>query len=193
MEHINEEVIDNYILRVYYDEYPSNPREDENLTKMVCFHKRYDLGDKHDINHDDFESWNEMEKYLTGIEKPIVIKPLYLYDHSGITISTSSFSCRWDSGQVGFVYIRKEDVRNEFSIKRCGQNMVERCNVILEGEVEVYDKYIQGLVYGFRVFKVTDGDEEELESCWGFYDEDECLTEAKCIMEWYKTNEQVVV
>jgi hypothetical protein len=193
MEHINEEVIDNYILRVYYDESPSDPREDENLTKMVCFHKRYNLGDDHDFKADDFDSWDEMEKYLTGVEKPIVIKPLYMYDHGGITIRTSPFGDRWDSGQVGFVYIRKEDVRNEFSIKRCGQNMVERCNVILEGEVEVYDKYIQGLVYGYRVFKVTDGVEDELEACWGFYDEDECMVEAKCIMEWYKHNEQVMV
>jgi hypothetical protein len=193
MEHIKEEVIDNYILRVYYDESPSDPREDENLTKMVCFHPRHTLGDDHDFKVDDFDGWAEMEKYLTGVEKPIVIKSLYLFDHGGVTIGTRPFGDRWDSGQVGFVYIRKEDVRNEFSIKRCGQNMVERCNVILNGELEVYDKYLQGLVYGYRVFKVTDGIEEELEACWGFYDEDECMTEAKCIMEWYKHNEQVMV
>lgn len=193
MEHIKEEVIDNYILRVYYDDSPSDPREDENLTKMVCFHNRYNLGDDHDFKADDFNGWAEMEKYITGVEKPIVIKSLYLFDHGGITIGTRPFGDRWDSGQVGFVYIRKEDVRNEFSIKRCGQNMVERCNVILNGEVEMYDNYIQGLVYGYRVFKVTDGVEEELEACWGFYDVDECMTEAKCIMEWCKNNDQVMV
>jgi hypothetical protein len=193
MEHINEEVIDNYILRVYYDESPSDPREDDNLTKMVCFHPRYPLGDDHDFKKDDFNSWAEMEKYITGVEKPIIIKTLYYYDHGGITIGTKPFGCHWDSGVLGFVYIRKEDVRNEFSIKRCGQNMVERCNVLLNGEVDTYDRYVQGLIYGFRVFKVTDGVEEELESCWGFYDEDECMTEAKCIMEWCKNNEQVIV
>ena len=193
MEHIKEERIDNYILRLFYDDSPSDPREDSNLTKMVCFHKRYNLGDDHDLKSDDFDGWKEMEEYITRTEDPIVIKSLYLYDHGGITIGTKPFGCNWDSGQVGFVYIRKEDVRNEFSIKRCGQRIVERCDVLLYGEVDTYDKYIQGLVYGYRVFKVTDDVEEELEACWGYYDEDDCMTEAKCIMEWYKNNEQVMV
>ena len=30
----------------------------------------------------------------------MVILPLYLYDHSGITMNTCGFSCPWDSGQV---------------------------------------------------------------------------------------------
>ncbi len=37
-----------------------------------------------------------------------VILPLYLYDHSGITMSTGAFSCRWDSGQVGWIYAEKK-------------------------------------------------------------------------------------
>ena len=100
---------------------------------------------------------------------------------------------RWDSGQVGFVYIRKEDVRNEFSIKRCGQRITERCNVLLDGEVETYDKYLRGEVYGYRVFKVTDGVEEEMDSCWGFYDEDDCMNDGMGIVNWNINNEQVLV
>ena len=193
MEHINEVVNDNYILRLYYDDSPSDPREDSNLTKMVCFHNRYSLGDDHDLNTDDFDGWDEMEKYLTGTEDPIVIKSLYLYDHGGITIGTRPFGDRWDSGQVGFVYIRKEDVRNEFSIKRCGQRITERCDVLLQGEVETYDKYLRGEVYGYKVFKVTDGVEEETDSCWGFYDEDDCMNDGMGIVNWNINNEQVLV
>jgi hypothetical protein len=193
MEHINEVVNDNYILRLYYDDSPSDPREDSNLTKMVCFHNRYSLGDDHDLNTDDFDGWDEMEKYLTGTEDPIVIKSLYLYDHGGITIGTRPFGDRWDSGQVGFVYIRKEDVRNEFSIKRCGQRITERCDVLLQGEVETYDKYLRGEVYGYKVFKVTDGIEEETDSCWGFYDENDCMNDGMGIVNWNINNEQVLV
>lgn len=185
MEHVSEEKIGNYIVRVFQDENPSSPREDDNLTRMICFHGRYNLGDKHDFDSNDFDSWDEMEKYIIATEKPIIIKPLYLYDHSGITISTSPFSCRWDSGRIGFVFITKESARKNFSVKRCTKDIVEKCEKILEAEVDTYDKYLRGGSYGFRVYEVSGCDlghkhEEELESCWGFNDIDECMTEGKC-------------
>ena len=194
MNSIKEERIGNYILRLFYDECPTNPREDYNLTRMVCFHKRYDLGDDHDLKSDDFDGWDEMEKHITGTENPIVIKPLYMYEHSGITISTKPFGDRWDSGQIGFVYIRKDDVRNQFSIKRCGQNMVERCDVLLEGEVDVYDKYLQGQVYGYEIGKINeDGQEEGLERCGDYFDEERCEHDGRVSLEWFKNNERVLV
>jgi hypothetical protein len=191
MSNISEKQFGDYIMRIFYDDCPTDPREDFNLTKMVCFHKKYSLGDEHDFKADDFDSWDEMEKYLTGVENPIVIKPLYMYDHSGITIKTSPFGDRWDSGQIGFVYIRKEDVREEFSIKRCGQKMVERCDVILEGEVEVYDKYLTGQVYGYEIVKVTDGVEENMERCGDYFDEEQCLYDARVSIEWFLQNDKV--
>jgi hypothetical protein len=194
MNSIKEERIGNYILRLFYDECPTNPREDYNLTRMVCFHKRYDLGDDHDFKSDDYDSWDEMEKNITRMKNPIVIKPLYMYEHSGITISTKPFGDRWDSGQIGFVYIRKQDVRDSFSIKRCGQNMVERCDVLLEGEVDVYDKYLQGQVYGYEIGKINeDGHEEGLERGGDYFDEEQCEHDGKLSLEWFINNERVLV
>jgi hypothetical protein len=191
---IKEERIGNYILRLYYDENPIDPREDYNLSKMVCFHKRYSLGDDHDFKSDDFDSWDEMEKHITGTEDPLIIKPLYLYDHGGITISTSPFGDRWDSGQVGFVYVCKQDVRDSFSIKRCGQPMKERVDVLLEGEVDTYDKYLQGQVYGYEIGKVSeDGHEEGLERCGGYFDKEQCVHDGVVSLNWFMNNEQVVV
>jgi hypothetical protein len=195
---IKEERIDNYILRTFYDDCSTDPREDYNLSKMVCFHKRYSLGDDHDFKLDDFDSWDEMEKHITGTEDPLIIKPLYLYDHGGITIRTSSFGCQWDSGQVGFVYVRKQDVRDNFFIKRCGQRITERVDVLLEGEVEVYDKYIQGQVYGYEIGKITKCEhghqhEEGLERCGGYFDEEQCEHDGRVSLEWFKNNEQVEV
>jgi hypothetical protein len=198
---IREERIDNYILRLFYDESPTNPREDYNLTRMVCFHKRYDLGDEHDLKTDDFNGWKEMEEYITRTEKPIVIKSLYLLDHGGITIGTRPFGDRWDrwdSGQIGFVFIRKDDVKNEFSIKRCGQNMVERCDVLLDGEVKVYDKYLRGDVYGYDIVKVTQCEfghehEEGLERCGDYLNEEQCIHDGMVSLNWFKENEKVLV
>jgi hypothetical protein len=194
-----EKRIGNYILRVYYDDCGAfDPREDDNLTKMVCFHPRYPLGDDHDYKKDDFDSWDEMEKKITGDEDPLIIKPLYLYDHSGITIKTSPFGDRWDSLQVGFVYVRKIDVRDNFFIKRCGQAIKERVDVLLEGEVEVYDKYLRGDAYGYEIARIVtdeDGDEHEkgIERCGAYLDEKQCIYDGTQTLEWFVNNEQVKV
>ena len=78
---VDEHKQDNYVVKVYQDESPYSPREDDNLGTMICFHKRYDLGDKHNYKSSDYSSWNEQRKELQK-EKPCVILPLYLYDHS---------------------------------------------------------------------------------------------------------------
>ena len=40
-----------YRLKVEYDDLPLNPRTDyDNFGKMVCWHSRYDLGDKHSFS-----------------------------------------------------------------------------------------------------------------------------------------------
>ena len=46
---------------------------------------------------------------------------------------------------------------------------------MLVGEVEVYDQYLRGEVFGYQVFifdEETDVWEETDESCWGFYGDD---------------------
>ena len=98
------------------DEYPSNPRTEwDNITTMICFHKRYNLGDKHDFNSRDYESWEEMEEAVRNHYEVLALKPLYLYDHSGITISTSPFSCNFDSGKIGFVIVDKDNLQKLIS------------------------------------------------------------------------------
>jgi len=169
-----EKVIGKYTVKVVRDEEPNSPREDDNLGKMVCFHKRYNLGDKHNYNFHNYDSWDEMSSDIIREENVSVILPLYLYDHSGITMNTTGFSCRWDSGQVGFIFVSKNDVRKEYGVKRISKKLREKVTKLLIGEVETYDKYLTGDVYGYEV---TDENDNLIESCWGFYDEDECLTE----------------
>ena len=56
----------------------------------------------------------------------------------------------------------------------------------MKGEVEAWDMYCQGRVYGFIV---EDEDGEQLDSCWGFYgDYDEAggaLSEARSVADWH--------
>jgi len=118
---------DNRIFRMFQDEHPESPRKWDNLGTMACFHRRYTLGDE-DIpfSSDDFNGWDEMEAYIYKELKALIVLPLYLYDHSGITINTTGFSCRWDSGQVGFIYITKDKIMKEYNVKRIRRDLKEK-------------------------------------------------------------------
>jgi hypothetical protein len=103
----------------------------------------------------------------------IIELPLFLLDHSGITMSTGSFSCPWDSGQVGFIYVRIADVKAEYGWKVLTKARRERIEQYLRNEVKTYDDYLTGQVYGYTVERHVSGPEWFLEeSCWGFYGDD---------------------
>lgn len=170
-----------YTLEIIQDSDPENPRTAYgNLGTMTCFHRRYRLGDKHDIKHEDFNSWDELEQYLIESGKAEVILPLYLYDHSGITISTTPFNDRFDSGQVGFVWISLETIENEAPD---GVNALEWAKDQLLAEVLTYDQFLTGDVWGY-VIKDSHGD--EVDSCWGFYGEDVAKQEGEAAMACMK-------
>lgn len=190
MEAVHSEWIGKYLIEIYQDTYTESPREWDNLGTMVCFHRRYDLGDKHDYDSDDYSGWEEMKEAIMKQEKVHTILPLYLYDHSGITMNTTGFSCRWDSGQVGWIFVSKDKVKEE----GIDESKVEK---YLKGEVETYDQYLRGDVYGYKIYEVTTCSlghehEEDLDSCWGFYGEEYCLQEAKDIVNHWIEKESVV-
>ena len=158
---------DNCTIEIYVEDYPMNSREWDNLGTMVCWHSRYNLGDKNDFNDpEDFYEWLKDNKS--------VVLPLYLYDHSGITMSTSNsrypFTCPWDSGQVGYIYVTYEQIREEYGYKLITQKRYEQIAGYLRNEITEYDNYLTGNVYWFNVFcDICDPDHEELiDSCGGF-------------------------
>ena len=123
-----------------------------------------------------------LDEFVDGIvdrelAKHYVTLPLYLYDHGGITISTGPFGCPWDSGQVGFIYASHKQIRDHFGWKRLNKSRIERAYEVLKGEVETYDTFLRGDVWGFVVkkeaFNPLDEEwvtvEEDVDSCWGFY------------------------
>ena len=243
----SEQVINGqkYVLTIEQDPDTESPREWDNLGTMVCWHNRYDLGDKHNyasvedwledmlreslteqqieyvfvenygdennieirqesdelwyvfnkdgdkivytggyytkeeaetdflqfkddfLEHEVFEMLSEnIEESLELLSEHYVILPLYLYDHSGITMNTTGFSCGWDSEQVGYIYASKEKLMKETGF------------TVLESEVETYDMYLRGEVYGYIIERVDQCEccgsveYDHVDSCWGFYGED---------------------
>jgi hypothetical protein len=147
--------------RIAHFEYFEDPRKDyDHLTKMICFHRRYVLGDKHDLKESDFRNWEDVEEYIKKTYKPVVIRPLFLMDHSGQTLSMSPHlfrmcdSAGWDWGQVGFIFITREDAKREKLTKK-------KAEKLLEDEFEEYKAFIEGDVY---VVNVIDDSGETVDS-----------------------------
>lgn len=109
----------------------------------------------------------------------IVYLPLFLYDHSGITMNVGGFNDPWDSGQVGYIYTDKKTilqnvggyyVGNRF-IKVTDRNWKKAAYHSMKDEVSVYDQYLTGEVYGIitEEYDTTTKTWVELDSCWGFF------------------------
>lgn len=123
-----------------------------------------------------FQYVSELQAELETCLRPgiALCRPLYLYDHGGITISAGSFSCQRDSGQVGWQYMTVEAFE-EFGDR-------ERALACMDATLKEYDDYLTGNVWGFvvekgvRVAKLyEDGravetiEWEPEDPCWGFF------------------------
>ena len=171
-------------LKIKRDDDPMHPRKEcDNAGRMVCWHRRYTLGDEQP--REEPADWKE----AFDEEHPnAVILPLYLYDHGGITISTGAFACAWDSGQVGWIYITREALDKEWPAEypadatseakqAIDEQRIEKALVYLRAEVKTYDDYLNGNVWGFELVKKVECDhgdehEEHEDSCWGFFGDD---------------------
>jgi len=145
-----------------------------------------DRSEYQDKQYEETGGYDDMDRadlFKAIEEKGTIIKGLYLYDHSGITISTSSFSCRWDSGQIGWIYITKDKIEAEGWTP-------EQANNYLDGEVEVYDNYLTNSVYGYNIEDID-------ESCYGYYGDEgmkSAIQDAKNIIDYTieKKKKQIV-
>lgn len=155
---------DGETLRVWRDESPDDPRRDADyLGTMACYHRRYDLGDP---NPPDLSDLRAMVK-----KGHVIALPLYLMDHSGLWMSTTADQFRavdsmgWDWGQVGYIFVTRDKVREEFHAKRVSPKLRATVENMLRAEVREYNHYLQGDVYGYTV---EDEDGRPVDSCWGF-------------------------
>lgn len=153
----------------------------------------------------DVELTHEQETFFNQtvnawIENNVCILPVFMYDHSGITISTGPFSCPWDSGQVGIIYVTK---------KTCEKHQIkfEDAENILKGEIKVLDQYLTGDVWSYIIYSTEDPDEEyetiyneivaheddlpddrnHEDSCGGFFGYDYCKESVEALLTLYST------
>jgi len=168
MEPIVTKEIDGLTIKIHADEYPESPRSSYEPLGTILYKKgsRYTLGD-------DEATEEEMDEIAASPDN--VVLPVYAYIHSGIAMNTTGFSCPWDSGRCGIIYISKEKIRSEYGVKAITKKIREKVISALQAEIEEFSAYLNGDVYGYTV---EDKNGEELESCWGYYGIESALEEA---------------
>jgi hypothetical protein len=179
--------IENYLITVENDIDSENPREWDNMGTMICFHDRYNIGDKHTAKWVD--DWSDFRtvlcKEFSFEYSDAVILPIYFLEHSGKSVSTTPFSCGWDSGQIGFIFVFKDNIIKEYG--KFDSESIELAKSVLKGEVETYNKWLNNEVYNYEIKKIEVcnlGCEHEtfIDGCGGFYDENECMSIAEHIV-----------
>ena len=173
-------------IRIEYDTESESPADCYNLGKIT-----YRSGARNVLGTEAIDT-ERFEEIARGIENGTLIGlPVYAYVHSGSTIATTPFHCQWDSGRSGWVYCTREAAVKEFGKKVCTAAVKEKAMKCLRGEVDTFDQYLRGEVYGYIVERAVideDGDKdwERLDSCWGHYGLDYCIEQGRAAAAHYK-------
>jgi hypothetical protein len=168
---------DKAVLSVYYCEIES-PREDENLGTFYTWQSRYNSPDKHsfsepsdflrDLAYDFMDKTDNLhnrtdESLMRLIERNAIILPVFKYEHGGVVYKTSRFSCQWDSGQVGWVYVTKEAIRKNWGTKLVTPKYREMARQALISEVACYSEWANGQVFRFVLEQKTANEDETVD------------------------------
>jgi hypothetical protein len=89
-------------------------------------------------------------------------------------------SQQWDWGMVGIIYVSKKKILEEWKVDTIDSDLEDTILRSLIGEVDTYDMYLRNDVY---YFTIEDEDGNLLESCGGFFGNDEAIAETKSIVE----------
>lgn len=89
------------------------------------------------LNNLDYTDEDLIKEFIDKIKDSdincIAVLPIYVLDHSGVRVQTTSFNDRWDSGRLGFIYRLFNESGNK-------TEALEQ----LEAQVKEVDEYLQG-------------------------------------------------
>jgi len=153
-----------YTCKVVYDPDPISP-DDWDTLGTIYANSRNHNPQNHTL--DEIMVEDETDDAGMHIDPNYIFIRIYAYEHSGIALhaSTSPQRCGWDEYLFGVMAVHKDKAAKEFGDITNVENY-EKVMKCLGGEVECWDMYYQGQVFGFEVL---DEDDNEVDSCWGFY------------------------
>ena len=141
-----------FTAKISYDEIAENPRDWENLfTLFTTRGSGIAEADPCEIE----ESKNAFVAFK-----------LYMYKHSGTSVSLSPFSCSFDSGCCGYIAVAREKIFKDFGWKRITEKRMKKLRAIARSEVYALDQYLNGEVYEYII---EDSAGEVVDSLGGFF------------------------
>lgn len=143
-----------YRLQIFYEHEPVNPRSDgESFYTIACKQGRYSFGDL-DIDQDEnVGAWGTARdgEFRQG---NYFVLPVYAYVHGGVALSAVPFAgSNFDSGQIGWMYGEVSDL--ESALACSGGELSRQVKQQMLEELEAYNSYLRGEVYGFSVESVN--------------------------------------
>ena len=88
--------------------------------------------------------------------------------HSGLALSlerSGQFSCPFDSGVAGFIYVTKDDIRQHFNVRRITKKHIEKATEILKAEFSLLKEFVEGDCFAFEIL---DDEGNSVDYCGGF-------------------------
>lgn len=157
---------------------PPNEFCDDNAATIYTKHNRY-FAIGQDLSDIDGEYIAKEAREAGG-----VVMPLYAYVHSGVAFSVSPFSCRWDSGQAGFVIMTAKSIIDEYGA--LNDETKQKAVEYITSVVNMWNDYYSGNVYGYDIL---DSKGDILDACGMFYGDYDapggCLQAAREAAEYH--------
>jgi hypothetical protein len=177
---VESATVGNVRVRVVYDDSgatdsPIDSHDDS--VRLVEWSRRHGLND----------SWGSKRGFSRDIEPPealawakengFIVYPVFKYEHGNVLYKTSPFSCPWDSGQSGYLFLSRKEWKRKS----------KRSDSYAAAILESYSDWCNGSIFGYII---EDSNGDELDSVWGFIgDSDYCLSEGKSQAEFYNRQE----
>ena len=133
-------------------------------TRLITTNNRYFTGDE--ILSD---SWDEERAEIEA--NGGYVFPLYMLAHSGVSLSLTPFTDPWDSGQVGFAYVRGEYVDGKTEEER-----EKNARQYAECDVNMFNDYLSGSIYAASLYSAEGELLERVGGMWGETARDDALT-----------------
>lgn len=153
--------VNGFTIEFHYDPDATSPRDDDPGVSMVLYHRQYNFPNDAEISFSDWENLGDIGDYLT-CKGALLVVPVYMLDHSGVSLSVRDYADSWDSGQVGFAYITPENWKNTQGAEWTGSGEDRaQAHRLISAEVTTYGQYVNGECY---YYVITDTDGEVMET-----------------------------
>lgn len=164
---IEVKTLGNLTIKIFPDQDPMSPDEwQDNNVFLIANHRDFYVEPPKDSTFD---------SVVSDYKKTHHIFLLEAYIHSGVSLALSKeggFPDRqWDVSQLGAVFVSKDEAETKAKARTIALSLIKTWNQYLSGDV--YD------------FMIEDKDGNHVDSCGGFYGEDEAMQEATRQAEWH--------